>query len=224
MVKVEDAVPAMKRWFHVREGRWLVVLDSANTIEDDQQKSYIDLDYFIPDAPGVDVIITSRSSTAKEMTTLDAVEVAEMEPPEARELFRRYAKLTEEGLDVIREVDEIVRELGYLALAITLAGSYVSVTPRLSPDVRRYLLEYRERRKELLRRRAKRHIHHYGESVSSTWEASFEAIENHNPAAARLLSLLAFVNFEDIFLDLFDRDNTGVFVSTPLVLRNHQRP
>ena len=36
----------------------------------------------------------SWSSTAKEITTLDAVEVAEMEPSEARELFRRYAKLT----------------------------------------------------------------------------------------------------------------------------------
>ncbi len=215
IVKVEDAVPAVKRWFHGREGRWLVILDSADTIDDDQQKSYIDLDYFIPDAPGVHVIITSRSSTAKEITTLDAVEVAEMEPSEARELFRGYAKLTEEGLDVIREVDEIVRELGYLALAITLAGSYVSVTARLSSDIGRYLPEYRQRRKELLRRRAKRHIHQYGESVLSTWEASFEAIKNQNPAAARLLSLLAFVNFEDIFLGLFDRDNTGVLASTP---------
>ena len=109
--------------------------------EDDQQKSYIDLDYFIPDAPGVHVFITSRSSTAKDITTLDAVEVAEMEPPEARELFQRYVKLTEEELDVIREVDEIVRELGYLALAITLAGSYVSVTARLSSDIGRYLPE-----------------------------------------------------------------------------------
>lgn len=54
-----------------------MILDSADTIDDDQQKSYIDLNYFKPDAPGVHVIITSRSSTAKEMTTLDAVEVAD---------------------------------------------------------------------------------------------------------------------------------------------------
>ena len=215
IVKVEDAVAAVKRWFHGREGRWLVILDSADTIDDDQQTSYIDLDYFMPDAPGVHVVITSRSSTAKEITTLDAVEVAEMESLEARELFRRYAKLTEEGLDITREVDEIVRELGYLALAITLAGSYVSVTPRLSSDIGRYLPEYRQRRKELLQRRAQRHIHQYGESVLSTWEASFQAIENHNPCAARLLSLLAFVNFEDIFLGLFDGDGADVLASAP---------
>ena len=49
----------------------------------------------------------------------------------------------------------------------------------------------------------------------STWEASFEAIEKHNRGAARLLSLLTFVNFEDIFLDLFDWDGAGVLASAP---------
>ena len=47
----------------------------------------------------------------------------------------------------------------------------------------------------------------------STWEASFEAIEKHNRGAARLLSLLAFVNFEEIFLGLFDGDSAGVLAS-----------
>ena len=48
------------------------------------------------------------------------------------------------------EVAQIVKELEYLALAITLAGSYVSETSRLSSDIGRYLSEYRQRRKELL--------------------------------------------------------------------------
>lgn len=79
-----------------------MVLDSADTIDNNRDKAYIDLGYFMPDAPGVYVVITSRSLTAKEMTTLDAVEVAEMEPSEATELLRRYAKLTKEGPDVKR--------------------------------------------------------------------------------------------------------------------------
>jgi GTPase SAR1 family protein len=160
IVKVEDAVPAVKHWFHSREGRWLVVLDSADTIDNDQDKSYIDLEHFLPDASGVHIVITSRSSSAKEMTTLDTVEVADMEPPEALELFARCAKMKEKSQDIIAEVARIVKEVGYLALAITLSGSYVSVTPRLSSDIRKYLPEYRQRRKELLRQRAKQHIHH----------------------------------------------------------------
>ena len=210
IVKVEDAVPAVKRWFYDREGRWLVILDSADTIDNDQDKSYIDLEYLMPDAPGVHIVITSRSSTAKEITRLEAVEVAEMEPSEARELFQRAAKMTGVGPDEMEEIARIGRELGHLALAITLAGSYISVTPRLSSDIRKYLPEYRQRRKELLQRRPKQHIHQYGESVLSTWEASFEAITNHNPTGARLLSLLAFVNFDDIFVDLFDGGNAYV--------------
>ena len=210
IVKVEDAVPAVKRWFYGREGRWLVILDSADTIDNDQDKSYIDLEYLMPDAPGVHIVITSRSSTAKEITRLEAVEVAEMEPSEARELFQRAAKMTGVGPDEMEEIAIIGRELGHLALAITLAGSYISVTPRLSSDIRKYLPEYRQRRKELLQRRPKQHIHQYGESVLSTWETSFEAITNHNPTGARLLSLLAFVNFDDIFVDLFDGGNAYV--------------
>lgn len=87
MVKVEDAVPAVKRWFHGREGRWLVIPDSADTIDNDRDTSYIDLGYFMPDTPGVHAVITSRSSTAKKITMLDAVEVVDMEPLEAIELF-----------------------------------------------------------------------------------------------------------------------------------------
>ncbi|KAK3169846.1 hypothetical protein OEA41_009230 [Lepraria neglecta] len=210
MVKVEDTVPMVKRWFHGREGRWLVVLDSADTIDNDRDKSYIDLEYFMPDAPGVHVIITSRSSTAKEMTTLEAVEVADMEPAEAVALFRRGAKLQEEGQEIRTEVAQIVKELGYLALAITLVGSYISVIPRLSSDIRKYLPEYRERRKELLHQRPQQHIHRYGESVLSTWEASFDAITHQHPAASRLLSVLAFMNFDDIFISLFDRKATHI--------------
>ena len=64
-----------------------MILDSADTIDNDRDKSYIDLGYFMPDTPGVYIIITSRSSTAKEMTTLDAVEVIDIKLPEAVELF-----------------------------------------------------------------------------------------------------------------------------------------
>ena len=65
-----------------------MILDSANIIDNDRDKIYIDLKYFMPDAPEVHVVITSRSSTAKEITMLDAVEVTDMEPLEAIELFQ----------------------------------------------------------------------------------------------------------------------------------------
>ena len=45
----------------------------------------------------------------------------------------------------------------------------------------------------------------YGESMLSTWETSFAAVERQLAMAERLLSLLAFLNFGDIFPALFER-------------------
>ena len=41
-VRLEDAVPAVKRWSQGQEGRWLVVLDSADTVDNDQEQPHIE--------------------------------------------------------------------------------------------------------------------------------------------------------------------------------------
>ena len=145
-----------------------MVLDNTDIIDNDQQKFYIDLDYFIFDASGIHVIITSRSSTVKKMTTLNAVEITNMKSSKTIELFQKYAKIKERGQNIATEMTQIVNKLGYLTLAITLTNLYVSVTDRLSFDIKQYFFEYRQRRKELLRRRTKRYIYQYRESVLNT--------------------------------------------------------
>jgi hypothetical protein len=67
---------------------------------------------FLPDAPCVDVIITTRSSRAQEMTVPEAVKVADMKPAEAAKLFRTSAKLGQTGLEVEKEIMLVVQELG----------------------------------------------------------------------------------------------------------------
>jgi hypothetical protein len=44
-------------------------------------------EYFLPDVPSVDVIITTRRLQARKMTALKAVELADMEVVEAAELL-----------------------------------------------------------------------------------------------------------------------------------------
>jgi tetratricopeptide (TPR) repeat protein len=214
IVQIADAVAAVKNWFQCHPGRWLVVLDSADSIDNEDQPSYIDLRFFIPDVRGVHIIITSRSSIAKDMTNLEAVEVGEMTPVEAAELFKKSAKLNHMGQDIEKEVASIIQELGYLALAITLAGSYVAATPRLRSDIRQYLSDYRTQRKRLLSREPTRYIHQYGESVLGTWETSFDAIVRQSVVASRLLSLLAFLNFDDIWVGLFSGSYVGSGLSS----------
>lgn len=72
-----------------------------------------------------------------------------MEATDAAELFQKCTKLRSLGPDMNTEVLRIVVELGKLALAIMLARSYVAATPLLRSDIRLYLPEYRERRKQV---------------------------------------------------------------------------
>ena len=208
-VGVEDAVAAVKRWFRGRTERSLVVFDGADALDDGSDESYLNLEFLLPDTPMVDVIITTRHARATEMTTLAAVEVGEMETTEAVELFEKCARLQSPGPDMNMEALKNVIELGKWALAITLAGSYIAATPRLSSGIHLYMPEYRERRKRLLGMKATKLIHRYGESVLSTWETSFAAVERQSTMAERLLSSLAFLNFDDIFPALFERLRGG---------------
>lgn len=136
------------------------------------------------------------------MTELQAIEVGKLTATEAVEVFIRCGKLGDVVGAVGEEVTQIVAELDYLALAVPLAGAYVAATPRIRLNIGEYLSEYRRQRKVLRGRKARQQIHQYGESVLSTWETSCASIARQCPVAVRLLSLFAFLDPEDIYLDL----------------------
>lgn len=202
-IRVDDAVAMVKSWFAGREGPWLMVFDGADSIDNSQSSGYIDMKHFIPNAPSLHVIITSRSSTAKDMTQLDGVHVGEMDEAQAAELFYRYSRLPRDDSAIGDNVKAILKELGYLALAVTLAATYVGTTPRLQSDIGAYLPEYRQRRRKLLKQNPERLIHQYSESVLTTWETSFRAVAEHCAEASALMTMLSFLSFDDIFLELF---------------------
>lgn len=148
----------------------LFVFDSADDVDDPHSSGYIDLRKVVIDVASADVIITTRSQSAKDMTDLEAVQVAELTPAEARDLFMRRSNLPSPPGQVCGEVDAIAEELGFFALAINLAAAYVGGTPRLRRHPGIYLNEYRQRRKALLDRRPKEHVDQYGASVLTTWK------------------------------------------------------
>jgi hypothetical protein len=178
-VSVDSAVIGVKSWFSGQRGPWLMVFDGADTIENEEANEYIDIKRFIPDVASLHVIVTSRSSTAKDMTRLEGVQVGDMEEAQAAELFYRYSRLRRDNHDVEYAVKAIVKELGYLALAVTLSSTYVGRTPRLQSDITAYLPEYRRRRRELLKRKPESLIHQYSESVLTTWET----VKKYNAAS-----------------------------------------
>jgi tetratricopeptide (TPR) repeat protein len=205
-VRVEDAVTGVKSWFAGQRGLLLMVFDGADTIEEQGASGYINIKHFIPDAAALDVIVTSRSGTAKDMTRLGGVQVGEMEAGQAAELFQKYARIHHNAGSTKDEILCIVRELGCLALAVTLAATYVGSTPRLQSNIKAYLPEYRQRRRELLRRKPESLVHQYSESVLTTWETSYAAVARQCAEASVLMTMLSFLSFDDIYVELFCAD------------------
>ena len=194
----------VRDWFVRRAEKFLFVFDGADNIDDPKDTLYVNLNDFIPPSASVDVILTTRIWTARRFGSF-SIEVHEMNKDEALTLLCNSSGLTYEHLaNQQDEVERIIGELGYFALAINLAGAYISNTPGVLEDLSQYLPEYHRYRKQLLDQKSSRLLDQYSESVLSTWEVSFEAITRQSGIAANLLIFLAFLNGADIFPELFD--------------------
>lgn len=143
-VDIGTCVSEIRQWCQRKTGRYLFVLDSADSIEDADSDGYINLQNYLVDTASADVVITTRVQSAKDMTELEAVQVAELTPDEARDIFIRRMNLQSPDLETQKEIDAVTAELGHFALAVSLAAAYVASTRRLRAHPANYLVEYAE--------------------------------------------------------------------------------
>ncbi|KAH7184072.1 hypothetical protein DER44DRAFT_754612 [Fusarium oxysporum] len=185
----DDVKREVLGWFARATGKHLIIFDGADSLHQ------TDNDF-----------VAFRSSIAKSMSTFEGVSVEELEESQSVELFLTCAEIQPARENVVAETKLIVHELGYLALAVSMAGKYVSQTPRLSSNLSAYLDEFRNRRRDLLSETPDKLVARYRHSVMTVWETSFSAVSEQLPEACRLLTLLCFIHYDDIFLELFDLD------------------
>lgn len=124
----------MKTWFHSWKCRWLFVFDNVDSLDDESDPYFVDLQRYLPDAPGVDIVVMTRSQTAIDMTELEVVEMGKLVLAEAVEIFVRCSKLRNPAETVLVEAARIVSELDYLALAATLAGAPAAAKSTVRPE------------------------------------------------------------------------------------------
>ncbi|KAH7230968.1 hypothetical protein BKA59DRAFT_321505 [Fusarium tricinctum] len=201
----EDVKREVLGWFARASGKYLIIFDGADSLNQ-TDKDFVRLSEYCPGSSRTHIIITSRSSIAKSMSTFEGVSVEELEESQSVDLFLTCAGIQPAREGVVAETKLIVHELGYLALAVSMAGKYVSQTPRLSSNLSVYLDEFRHRRKDLLSETPDELVAMYHHSVMTVWEASYSAVSEQLPEAGRLLTLLCFINYDDIFLELFALD------------------
>ena len=102
---------------------------------------------------------------------------------------------------------ELADELGDLPLALAQAAAYIDTQ---SMTIRRYLNSYRDPVLARRLRDADLNSAEYPASVARTWLLSFRQLSGEHPAAVELLRLCAFLDPDDIDLDLLSTGRTEV--------------
>jgi len=174
-------VEAVRRWLGQNAG-WLLVFDNA--------RDPAEVRDYLPQGPTGHVLVTSRNPSWRGVGSPLSVQV--MERVESVDfLLKRTGQTDEEAVGALAEA------LGDLPLALEQAGAYIEATERSLSD---YLKLFHDHRLQLLRRGIP--STDYPATVATTWEISFQQVQQASPAGADLLNLCAFLAPDDIPRDL----------------------
>ncbi len=178
---------------------WLVVFDNA-------QKPG-DLVGMQPGGRG-HVLITSRNQVWSGSAT--QVDLGEFSRAESVKFLCERSRRDEP-----EAAGELADELGNLPLALAQAAAYIDTR---SLTIRKYLELYHDPQLAQTLRNAGLDNAEYPASVAQTWLLSFQQLSDEQPAAVELLRLCAFLDPDDIDLDLLSagRAETGDVVTKVL--------
>lgn len=180
-------IEAVKGWLQRHRG-WLLILDNTDS-------PALLPDFLPPTVRGHLLITTRAAEVSTHLAGLAHPLVVDSFSDEqgARFLLHRAGLLErsasfDQAETYIRQLAlAIAHELGGLPLALDQAGAYLKVT---GSSLAAYQHLYQQHRAQML---AQRRGANHPEPVATTWNISFRNVEQHNPAAADLLRLCAFL-------------------------------
>ncbi|CAH0054254.1 unnamed protein product [Clonostachys solani] len=215
-----DVLALVKAWLGSKDnGRWLLVIDNADDealFTTHQQTSVSsprssgNLGGFIPDCANGNILITTRNKKAGSRLTKgkQLIEIGKMD-------FSDCVKLLHLQLDDSASTEPIGRlsaQLEYIPLALVQAAAFMKEN---SVSIDHYLELLKKRPADLLGEefeavgRDEESLH----AVAATWMISYQQIQQRNPLAGELLSLMSFFDRQEIprvfLLNYYERRNDG---------------
>ncbi|UKZ53353.1 hypothetical protein TrVGV298_007145 [Trichoderma virens] len=187
-------------------GRWIIILDSADNSEvlyssnrtGHDQRS---LAAYIPQSRNGSIVLTTRSRDLASKLTGGYKNIIDVGPMTEADAVALLKKKTGSPVDICLAKD-LVRALECIPLAVSQAAAYIQARkPRSS--IEKYLVEFRKSERESMRllKYEATDIGRDGEAsnaVLKTWTISFEYIRSHQRSAADLLSLMSFFDRQSI--------------------------
>ncbi|KAH8723847.1 P-loop containing nucleoside triphosphate hydrolase protein [Phaeosphaeriaceae sp. PMI808] len=208
-----NIVKLVHDWLHDKKRKWLLILDNVDDARflldtqinrqgqaDGSNNAARPLRDYLPNCEGGSILITSRNKEAalKLVEPRDVVPVDPMGNAQAQALLK--TKLGTQGDD--GHVAELAAALEYMPLAIVQAAAYISQrAPRCS--IKWYLKKIQTSdagKTSLLDYEAGlfRRDHEAKNSIIITWHISFSYLQQTQPSAADLLSLMSFFDRQGI--------------------------
>src|SRR5436190_16176546 len=199
----------IKSWFEsCQDFSWLLIFDNADNLETIVDQNIKTIASLISKSPhrGGCILVTSLNRAANGQLAITGKELDVMDKDDAMSFLFKCSQISS---DPESEASLLVETLGRLPLAIEQAGGFmrangVSIT------------EYRELYKSNRSRALKEGLStahkesYYRETVATTWDVSFKAIEQTDPLANVILRISAFLDGKQIQKDLFYDTNLKV--------------
>ena len=207
-------VQAVLRWLRGRkesDHEWLVVVDNADDLTWGIKR-------IIPKGRRGNIIITSQDDQSPRLLEgrCEKLRVDLMEPLEASTLLLQHLNWDSHSVpsQVQNISDAIVGRLGYLALAVDLAGAFIGNDPNQEAALNQYLTDYGKHQDALLRSEYFRGLPSYDKTVWTVWDTTLKTIERRYPdvQAGLLLAFLAHFNRGLIQDELFRLASLGFSV------------
>ncbi|KAI1166890.1 hypothetical protein F5B18DRAFT_648300 [Nemania serpens] len=210
-VKVDEGLrKSVRRYLESEKaGKWLLIIDNADDMEtllgsSDKIGGIYD---YLPESDNGLVLFTTRSrKVAVAAAGRDILDLHEMSEGEATEFLNKTLIDAEQPQDEAT-VNDLLKELAYLPLAIAQAANYLNENQM---PIQKYLGLLRNTEQDLIGLLTKEFHDNtrYREShnaVATTWLVSFDQIRLSNSTAAELLSFMSYIEPKGIPLSILPR-------------------
>ncbi|KAL5631688.1 hypothetical protein ACGC1H_007264 [Rhizoctonia solani] len=193
-------------WLESCRERWLVVYDNADTPSTNIRQ-------YIPAGQHGSVLITTRlpdlASLAKGPGSVH--HLSSMANEDGLALFMKTARMGDQFLpgEDVDAAQELLKDFGYLALAIVHAGAYIAHTPGMSfTQYHTLFLSQRQRMLEQYNELpASAKLDDYGKTVYTTWRMCYDQLK---PESRTMLWLISYLHYTHISGSLFSRAAQGM--------------
>ncbi|EFZ04211.1 heterokaryon incompatibility protein [Metarhizium robertsii] len=196
-----EVVEAVKSWLSLPGNTgWLIVYDNYDNprLTDRTDDKGIDINRFLPTAHHGSIIITTRSSQIDIGLPIRIRKLESMDDS----LKILSSASGRDGLHVDMDAIKLLGKLDGLPLALATAGAYLR---RVATSLADYLRHY-EKSWARLHTSTPNLGSYEDRTLCSTWQVSYQQVQEQNPLAAHLLQWWAYFDNEDIWFELVQPD------------------